>query len=111
MACGHPGKRQLEGRWYGDSVERFEESYVAPATAWVKGTSFEFAGSELTVIVPPEDARSGLYSVASASARDVHLLIQRRDGKTDKLHLKLDSEHSIRWMLDDSRAIVLKRDL
>lgn len=109
--CGHPVQRQLEGRWYGDSVERFATEYVAPATAWVKGTSFEFAGSELTVIVPPEDARSGEYSVSSVNSRDVHLLVERKDGSKDPMHIKLDGEHSIRWMLDDSRAVVLKREL
>ncbi len=109
--CGHPVQRQLEGRWHGDSVEHFADDHIAPATAWVRGTSLEFASAELTVIIPPEEARAGSYEVSSVNGNDVQLLVRREDGKRDPLRLKLDNEHSMRWMLEDGRAIVLKREL
>ncbi len=33
-----------------------------------------------------------------------------KDGKTSSALFKLDSDHSIRWMLGQGRAVVLRRD-
>ncbi len=109
-ACGHPVQNKLEGRWVGDSVENFDDQHVAIATGWAKGASFEFSGSTLTVAIPAEDPRSAPYKVASVRENAVELAVKRKDGATDKLRLKLDSEHSIRWLLGDERAIVLRRE-
>ena len=90
-ACGHPVQNKLEGRWVGDSVENFDDGHVAIATGWAKGASFEFSG-------------------ATVRENAVELAVMRKDGSKDKMRLKLDSEHSIRWMLSDERAIVLRRE-
>jgi len=103
-------ERKLEGRWVGDSVENFDDDQMAVATGWAKGTSFEFSGSTLTVAIPAEEPRSGEYKVASVRENDVLVNVKRKDGKTDKLRLKLDSDHNIRWILTDERAIVLRRE-
>lgn len=110
VGCGHPVKGKLQGRWVGDSVENFDDSQVAVATGWAKGTSFEFSGSTLTVAIPAEEPRSGDYKVASVRENDVELSIKRKDGAQDRLRLKLDSEHSLRWVLEGERAIVLRRE-
>ncbi|HMJ10748.1 MAG TPA: hypothetical protein VK524_05035 [Polyangiaceae bacterium] len=109
-ACGHPVQKKLEGRWLGDSVENFDDGHVAAATGWAKGTSLEFAGSTMTVAIPAEEPRSGKYKVARVHDADVELAVVREDGRTDKARFKLDDEHSIRWMLGDGRAVVLRRD-
>ena len=101
---------KLEGRWEGDSVENFDDELVAAATGWAKGTSMEFSGSEVTVRVPAEEPRTGRYRVERVRNRDVTLAVGRKDGSEDRVHFKLDSDHSLRWMLDDSRAVVLRRD-
>jgi hypothetical protein len=108
--CGHPVQKKLEGRWLGDSVENFDDGHVAAATGWAKGTSLEFAGSTMTVSIPAEEPRSGKYKVARVHNSDVELAVLRDDGRTDKARFKLDDEHSIRWMLGDGRAVVLRRD-
>ncbi|MBI3200960.1 MAG: hypothetical protein IT377_12465 [Polyangiaceae bacterium] len=108
--CGHPVQSKLEGRWVGDSVENFDDRHVAVATGWARGASLEFSASNLTVAVPAEDPRTGAYKVASVRENTVELAVTRKDGAKDKLRLKLDSEHSIRWMLSDERAIVLRRE-
>lgn len=108
--CGHPVQNKLEGRWVGDSVENFDDQHVAVATGWAKGASFEFSGSTITVAIPAEDPRSATYKVASVRENDVQLAVMRKDGAVDKMRLKLDSEHSIRWVLGDERAIVLRRE-
>ncbi len=110
VGCGHPVQHKLEGRWVGDSVENFDDKAVAVATGWAKGTSFEFSGSTLTVAIPAEEPRSGSYKVVSVRENDVEIAVMRKDGAVDKAHFKLDSEHSIRWMLGDERAVVLRRD-
>ncbi len=109
-ACGHPIERKLEGRWIGQAVENFDDDKIAVATGWAKGTSMEFASSQLTVIIPAEDPRSGAYQIVRAHQNDVWLKVSRKGGGDDKVHFKLDDEHAIRWMLDESRAIVMRRE-
>jgi hypothetical protein len=103
-------QRKLEGRWEGDSVENFDDEQVAAATGWAKGTSMEFSGSDVTVRVPAEEPRTGPYRVERVHHRDVILAVGRKDGAEDRVHFKLDSDHSMRWLLADGRAIVLRRE-
>jgi hypothetical protein len=108
--CGHPVQRSLEGRWLGEAVENFQDSQLAAATGWARGLSFEFAGSTVTVAVPAEDARIGRYQVSSVRESDVRLAFTSKEGKTSSALFKLDNDHSIRWMLGQGRAVVLRRD-
>jgi hypothetical protein len=110
VGCGHPVQRSLEGRWLGEAVENFQDSQLAAATGWARGLSFEFAGSNVTVAVPAEEARSGRYQVSSVHESDVRLAFTAKDGKTSTALFKLDNDHSIRWMLGEGRSIVLRRD-
>lgn len=110
--CGNPVRDKLEGRWLGDRVENFDDADVAAATGWAKGTSMEFAGSTITVAIPAEEPRSGTYEVTKVGPhqRDVKLAIHRKDGSVDHAHFKLDGARSIRWVLEDGRAVVLRRE-
>jgi len=108
--CGNPVQRKLEGRWLGESVENFDAKEVAAATGWARGLSLEFAGSRLTVAVPAEEPRTGKYKVASVHENDVQLAVTRTDGAVDTATLKLDDERSLRFMIGDTRAIVLRRE-
>jgi len=108
--CGNPVQRKLEGRWLGESVENFDAKDVAAATGWARGLSLEFAGTRLTVAVPAEEPRTGKYKVASVHENDVELAVTRLDGAVDTASLKLDDERSLRFMIGDTRAIVLRRE-
>jgi hypothetical protein len=110
MGCGHPVQRTLEGRWLGEAVENFQDSQLAAATGWARGLSFEFAGSTVTVAIPAEEARTGRYAVSSVHESDVRLAFTSKDGKTSTALFKLDNERSIRWVLGQGRAVVLRRD-
>ena len=110
VGCGHPVQRSLEGRWLGEAVENFQDSQLAAATGWARGLSFEFAGSNVTVAVPAEEARTGRYQVSSVHEADVRLAFTAKDGKTSTALFKLDNDRSIRWMLGDGRSVVLRRD-
>ncbi len=108
--CGNPVQRKLEGRWLGESVENFDAKDVAAATGWARGLSLEFSGTRLTVAVPAEEPRTGKYKVASVHENDVELAVTRLDGAVDNASLKLDDERSLRFMIGDTRAIVLRRE-
>jgi len=108
--CGNPVQRKLEGRWLGESVENFDAKDVAAATGWARGLSLEFSGARLTVAVPAEEPRTGKYKVASVHENDVELAVTRLDGAVDSASFKLDDERSLRFMIGDTRAIVLRRE-
>jgi hypothetical protein len=108
--CGNPVARKLEGRWLGESVENFDAKDVAAATGWARGLSLEFSGTHLTVAVPAEEPRTGKYKVASVHDNDVELAVTRLDGAVDTASFKLDDEHSLRFMVGDNRAVVLRRE-
>ncbi len=107
---GHPVQRQLAGRWIGDGVENVRDDALASATGWARGASLEFAGRFITVNIPAEEPRSAKYRVVQAEGRDVQLEVLRQDGGADPLHLLLDDEHRIRWVLGEGRAIVMRRE-
>src|SRR3954463_3065422 len=109
-ACGNPVQRKLEGRWLGESVENFDAKEVAAATGWARGLSLEFSGARLTVAIPAEEPRSGKYKVSSVHENDVELAVTRLDGAVDNASFKLDDEHSLRFMVGENRALVLRRE-
>jgi hypothetical protein len=108
--CGNPVARKLEGRWLGESVENFDAKDVAAATGWARGLSLEFSGTHLTVAVPAEEPRTGKYKVSSVHENDVELAVTRLDGAVDTANFKLDDERSLRFMVGDNRAVVLRRE-
>lgn len=110
-ACGHPVQRQLEGTWHGESVENFDDRDIPRATGWAKSLRFSFDGPRLTVSIAAEDERTGQYKVRSVHNSDVVLAVARPDGAEDLARFKLDDDRSIRWVLGESRAIVLRREL
>ncbi|MES1177813.1 MAG: hypothetical protein ABUL62_26040 [Myxococcales bacterium] len=108
--CGNAVQRKLEGRWLGESVENFDSKDMAAATGWARGLSLEFSGNRLTVAIPAEEPRVGKYKVASVHENDVELAVTRADGVVDEASFKLDDEHSLRFMVGDNRAVVLRRE-
>lgn len=109
LGCSHPVQRTLEGRWMGEAVENFDDEVAAAASGWARGTSLEFAGSELTVAIPAEEPRTAHYDVVSVHQKNVRLGVSKPDGKKEELRLILDDERSLRWMLDDNRSVVMRR--
>jgi hypothetical protein len=108
--CGNAVQRKLEGRWLGESVENFDSKDMAAATGWARGLSLEFSGNRLTVAIPAEEPRVGKYKVSSVHESDVVLAVTRTDGAVDNASFKLDDERSLRFMVGDNRAVVLRRE-
>ena len=110
VGCGHPLQRRLEGRWFGESVENVESEQLAMVTGWVKGMSMEFAGDQLTVMVPLEEPRTGKYEVVHARENDITLAVSGAEGRIDTAHFILDDTDSIRMKLGRGRTMVLRRE-
>ena len=111
VGCAHPAERALEGRWYGESVENFDQEVVAAATGWARGTTFEFAGTQLRITLPAQGTRPGVYSLAAIEDRTILLNILSSRGEESELKLIVDDAESLRWVLEDGRTLVLKRKL
>jgi len=108
-SCAHPAERALQGRWEGQSVENFDKDAIAGATAWARGTSFEFEGRRLTVSVPAKPARTGVYELVEIQERHVTLSVLDSTGEADEMELIVDDEESLRWVLDEGRTLVMAR--
>jgi hypothetical protein len=108
-ACGHPMQRRLQGRWLGESLENVDQSFLAAATGWVKGTSFEFEGDRLTVIIPAEEPRSGTYTINSVRDNRIEIQAKRIDGTLDAVALRLEDEHSLQWILPSGASINMRK--
>ena len=108
-ACGHPIQRRLEGRWIGESIENVNQAFLAGATGWAKGMSFEFSGERLTVIIPAEDPRTGTYTVASVHDDRVTIQAKRADGTLDPVDFRLQDEHSLQWLLPSGASVRLRK--
>lgn len=93
----------------GESVENFNDELMAAASGWARGTSLEFAGAELTVAIPAEEPRSARYRVMGVHQKKVRLAVTGPDGQPSELRLILDDERSMRWLLDENRAVVMRR--
>lgn len=108
-ACGHPVERRLQGRWVGESVENVDGPALAAVTGWARGASFEFADDSMKVTITGEEPRTGKYEVQSFHDAKTVLAVTRPTGQKDRVELKLDDEHAMRWLLPEGRSIVMRR--
>ncbi len=102
-------QRRLQGRWLGESVENIDQTFLPAATGWAKGTSFEFSGDRLTVIIPAEEPRSGTYSIGSVHDNRVAMQAKRTDGTVDAMDLRVDDEQSLQWMLPNGVVVRMRK--
>ena len=110
VGCSKGPKERLSGKWVGDRIDNVSADDVARATGWVKGTSFEFAGDKVTVTIPAEAARTGIYKVTKIEGDKMVLAVTRPDrALTDEATLTLLDEKTMRWDLGQTREVVLVR--
>jgi hypothetical protein len=109
VGCSNTWTRRLEGRWFGDSLVNVDPAQLAQATAWTRGTSFEFSGSKVTITIPTELPRSAVYEVVQATDRDVTIAVVRPDGQRDLARMTLLRPNTLQWDIGDRRAMLLQR--
>lgn len=109
--CKTTVRERLEGTWVGETVENFPPEQAGKALGWVRGASFRFKGSRVTVTIPAETPREGTYEVAQVqNERDLLLSFRRPEGVTDAVAFQLDEEGGrLRWGLDRHRTIVFRK--
>ncbi|HMJ54461.1 MAG TPA: hypothetical protein VK540_20405 [Polyangiaceae bacterium] len=110
VGCGSGPADKLEGKWVGDRIDNVSAEQVARATAWVKATTLEFAGDKLTVTIPSEPARKGIFKVAKVDGDKLVLSVHRKDSATrDETTFTLEGEKTLHWDIGQSREITLVR--
>ncbi len=108
-SCAKDPKSRLQGKWLGDSVSNAPPEQASGANAWVKGMSFEFAGSRLTVTIPAEQPRTGEYKVEEEDGNRVTLKVLREEGISDTATLTFAEDRTLHWDIGEGRHVVLTR--
>jgi hypothetical protein len=111
VGCSNTWTRRLEGRWFGESLVNVDASQLAEATAWTRGTSFEFVGSKVTITIPTEMPRSAPYEIVKSTDRAVTIAVVRPDGQRDIARMTLLRPNTLQWDIGDQRAMVLQRSM
>jgi hypothetical protein len=93
----------------GESVQNVGPSQIAAVTGWVRGTSFEFSGSNVTVTIPTELPRTAPYEIARADERHLVLAIRNPNGALDTATFTLDPPDTLRWHIGEGRSIQMRR--
>ncbi|HEX2733065.1 MAG TPA: hypothetical protein VHM70_15755 [Polyangiaceae bacterium] len=109
VACSQSWGQRLSGRWYGESLVNVDTERLAQATAWARGTSFEFSGSNVTIAIPTEMPRSASYEVVKGDERSVTIAVLRPDGQRDMARMTLLKPDVIQWDIGEQRAVILRR--
>jgi hypothetical protein len=109
-ACGHGPADKLQGKWVGDRIDNVTAEQLAAATAWVKATTFEFAGDKLTVTIPSEAARKGTFKVTEAEGEKLVLSMSGKNGAArDETTFTLADQKTLRWDIGQNREVTLVR--
>ena len=107
--CSTSVQRQLEGRWLGEQIENVSGTQLASATGWVRGTSFEFSGSNMTVTIPTEMPRTGPYEIERAEDKNLVIAVRTPNGALDRAMLSLDAADRLRWHVGNGSSILMRR--
>lgn len=105
-ACGGG----LSGRWLGVEVESLDGTVSAARAGWAKGTSLTFSGATLTVALPGETPRRGVYRVVSEDDGQLSIAIAGHDGHIDRTALTLETDRLLRWHLTSVHTLVMQRE-
>ena len=109
-ACDTSVGSRLSGRWLGVEVESLDGSISAGRAGWAKGTSLTFSGSTLSVALPGEAPRRGVYRVVSEDDGRLELAIAGHDGHVDRTQLTLETERLLRWHLTSVHTLLMQRE-
>ncbi len=109
LGCGDPASKALQGRWLGDSLLNVDARYLASATGWARGMSFEFTGNYVTVTIPTELPRTAPYEVVDKQDDGVMIALRRDNGQVDMAHFGFVRPNTLRWDIGEGRAMLLRR--
>lgn len=107
--CAQTPTQRLQGRWIGESVEKFPTGQAKRAEDWASRTSFSFDGRRVTVAMATESPRRGTFEIAKVDTTRLHLRFLRPHGAKDDVHVEFIGKERLRWSLGDGRSIVLRK--
>ncbi len=107
--CAQSPTQRLQGRWVGESLEKFPTDQIKRAEDWAAGTSFSFDGRRVTVAIATEPPRRGTFEIAKVDTTRIHLRFLRPHGAKDDVHFEFIGKERLRWSLGDGRSIVLRK--
>jgi hypothetical protein len=107
--CGKGPQDRLQGKWAGVSIDNIPAEQEARAGGWIKGTTFSFKGSKVTISIPAEEPRTGDFKVAKVNGNRLTLEVFRANGDADEAVVVLADEKTMRWEIGNERAITLRR--
>ena len=93
----------------GESVQNVDPSQIAAVTGWVRGTSFEFSGSNVTVTIPTELPRTAPYEIARTDEKHMVVAIRNPNGALDTATLSLQTADTLLWHIGNGRSIQMRR--
>lgn len=109
LGCEKTPKDKLQGRWLGEGVENVPASQLGKATGWVKGTALEFAGNKVTITIPAEAPRTGVFKVSKVEGDRMWLSFVREEGGHDEAELRFSGDETLRWPLGNGPEVVLRK--
>ena len=109
VGCANADGPDLQGRWFGESLVNVDSQYLASASGWVRGTSFEFTGDSVTVTIPTDLPRTAPYEVVAHQDRQVTIAVHRPNGQRDVAQFTMQGAHVMNWDIGQNRAVVLRR--
>jgi hypothetical protein len=107
--CSRDPRARLEGKWLGDSVINVPERQLDEALGWVKGVSFEFRGTKMTVTIPGKEPRVGEFDIQDADKDRVTIRVAGEGGGTDSTTLLFAQQDRLHWDIGHGREVVLVR--
>lgn len=108
-ACSKSPRDQLQGRWIGQGVSNVDPALRERTLGWVRGMSMEFLGSKVTVSIPAESPRTGVFKVTESTDKGMTVRFMREEGGSDDVKLVMNPDKSMTWDIGDGRSIELSK--
>ncbi len=106
--CDKSPRERLQGKWRGVSVDRLSSSQQQRADGWVKGTSLEFSGNKVTVVIPAESPRSGTFKIAKVEGEKLTVAFKRPEGGEDSADFHFSPDGKLVWTVGGADVMLTR---
>ena len=107
LGCGH-GSKRLSGHWRGVRAEGVSPEVQTAANAFAGKMSIDVTG-DVIVVTTATDKQSGHYKTTTDEKRKV-VIVTDKDGANDPQTFFLPDDKTLKWMVDEGKAIVFTKD-
>jgi len=107
LGCGH-GSKRLAGHWRGVRAEGVAPEVQTAANAFAGKMSIDVTG-DVIVVTTATDKQSGHYKTTTDEKRKV-VIVTDKDGTNDPQTFFLPDDKTLKWMVDEQKALVFTKD-